>query len=156
MEGISSQAPVQPGEINSRIAHQLKRKQVRYTKARRLVIRALQRAPGPQSASDLHRKLRTSVPLSSLYRTLSTLDEAGVLGRLHGPKGVARYELAEWLTGHHDHLVCVECGATEDIELANDLETSISGFARRLEGSSRFEVSGHSLQLEGTCEDCRR
>lgn len=147
---------LQPGEIGRRIHQHLKSLDIRFTRGRRLVVAALQRSPGPQSAADLQQRLKGSVPLSSLYRTLAVLDEAGVLERLHGPQGLARYELAEWLTGHHDHLVCVECGSTEDIELEAELEETIAGFARKVSGPADFEVGGHSLHLEGVCARCRR
>jgi Fur family ferric uptake transcriptional regulator len=143
------------GEIGPRIHQHLKDLDIRFTRGRRLVVAALQRSPGPQSASELQSRLGASVPLSSLYRTLAVLDEAGVLERIHGPHGVARYELAEWLTGHHDHLVCVECGATEDVELEEELEATIAGFAQKVSGPADFEVAGHSLHLEGVCARCR-
>ncbi len=127
---------------------------VRMTRARRAVVRALQRHSGPRSAADLHDDLRRRVPLSSLYRSLSVLEGAGVAVKRHDPTGVARFELAEWLTGHHDHLVCVSCGATEDVRLDSALEDEIAGFVASL-GTS-FEVVRHSLHLEGLCEECRR
>lgn len=155
VEGIIVPHHPQQPEIEHRITQHLKNKGVRATRARRLVIRALRRAPGPQSASALHRKLRPAVPLSSLYRTLAILDEAGVLERSHGGGGVARYELAQWLTGHHDHLVCMECGTTEDVDLGRGLERAIAGFVTEVAARSDFRLTGHSLELEGLCGACR-
>lgn len=155
VQDITPALILQSGEIGRRIQQHLKGLDIRFTRGRRLVVAALQRSPGPQSASDLQRRLGGSVPLSSLYRTLAVLDEAGVLERIHGPHGLACYELAEWLTGHHDHLVCVQCGTTEDVELEAELEETIAGFAQRVSGPADFEVAGHSLHLEGICARCR-
>ena len=55
------------------------------------------------------------------------------------PGGITRYEMAEWLAGHHHHLVCIECGAVEDIELPEGLELELE----RLVG----QVSGLGLVL---------
>ncbi|MBP1632493.1 MAG: Ferric uptake regulator family, partial [Acidobacteria bacterium] len=57
----------------------LRARDVRFTAARRLVVRALSEAGGPLAAGDLHRGLGDAVPLSSLYRTLAVLEESRVL-----------------------------------------------------------------------------
>lgn len=118
------------------------------------MIRALQRATGPQSASELHRRLR-SVPLSSIYRTLTVLDEAGVLQKHHDAGGLARFELAEWLAGHHHHVVCRECGAVEDVELSSDAEKILDELAGGLGRQAGYRVDGHVLEVEGSCGVCR-
>lgn len=137
-------------EVRKKLAH----REVRYTGGRQAVIRALQRANGPQSAADLHRRIQ-SVPLSSLYRSLTVLDEAGVLRKHHDADGLARFELAEWLTGHHHHVVCVDCGMVEDVELDRDAERVLDEMARRLAGPAGYELRGHVLEVEGLCRKCR-
>jgi Fe2+ or Zn2+ uptake regulation protein len=127
---------------------------VRYTGARRAVVSQLARSGGPLSAAELHEEMGRSVPLSSLYRSLTVLEESGVLDPHHGAKGVTRYELAEWLTGHHHHLVCQECGNIEDIELDSPTEMELEGLVGRVSKMAGFKASGHSLELEGLCSRC--
>jgi len=140
-------------EIDETIREYLAEREIRYTGGRRAVVRALQIAAGPQSAAELHLRLRRAVPLSSLYRSLATLEEAGLLS-LHQGK-VARYELAEWLTGHHHHLICLECGAVGDFELEMKAEDQLLGLVARAGRQAGYQVRGHSLEVEGLCRGCQ-
>ncbi len=127
---------------------------IRYTKGRRIVIGALAAADGPLSASELDDELRSRVPLSSLYRTLAVLEDAGVLSPHHGTRGLTRYELAEWLTGHHHHLVCIDCGAVDDIHLPQDIESALEDLVESVTTSATFRAVGHTLEIDGRCSRC--
>ena len=129
---------------------------VRATSVRRLVAEALASAGGPQSAADLDERLRPRVPLSSLYRTLSAFEAAEVVDKYYDPAGIARYEIAERLTGeHHHHLVCNRCGVAIDIAVTVGLETAIDRLVAATEELLGCEVAGHRLELEGVCAACR-
>lgn len=127
---------------------------VRFTSGRRLVIEALAAADGPRSAAELHEDLRRSVPVSSLYRSLAVLADAGVLAPHHGTRGLTRYELAEWLSGHHHHFVCIGCGAVDDVELPAELEATLEQLVSRVAGTQQFAASGHALEIDGHCRAC--
>ena len=128
---------------------------VRFTPARRLVVRALAKAAGPQSAGDLHTVLGRDLPLSSLYRTLTVLEEARVLAKEHDGGGVGRYELAEWLVGHHHHLVCVSCGEVRDVGIDPRTEKTIARLVEAIARGTGYQATGHRIDIEGTCEACR-
>ena len=145
-------APV--GELDDRVALRLNDSGVRYTGGRRKVVRSLAGVEGPLSAAELAGRLDESVPLSSLYRSLTVLAEAGVLDRNHDSDGVARFELAEWLAGHHHHLVCLECGAVEDVDLDDADEEALSTIVTRVAASKRFTDVGHRIDIEGRCSKC--
>ena len=89
-----------------------------------------------------------------MYRTLTILEESDVLKKHHGPDGVGRYELAEWLTGHHHHLVCVSCGAIEDIEVPPSAESELKTIVDSLGEDAGFRVLDHVLEVEGVCQSC--
>ena len=127
---------------------------VRFTGGRRKVVAVLERSDGPLSAAELHRELAGKVPVSSLYRTLSVLEEAGVVEPHHGAGGITRYEIAEWLAGHHHHLVCSDCGAVEDIELPPRLELELERLVGQVSRLSSFSAGGHSLEVDGRCSRC--
>lgn len=118
------------------------------------MVAALGRSGGPLSASELYEELDRAVPVSSVYRTLTVLEDAGVVEPHHGARGLTRYEIAEWLAGHHHHLVCDRCGAVEDIDAPSDLETQLEGLVTELSGLSGFSASGHSLEVVGLCTRC--
>ena len=127
----------------------------RTTRARRLVIEKLSRVTGPRTAEEISGLLKSEVPLSSLYRTLAVLSSSGVLQRLHDGAGTARYELAEWLTGHHHHISCTKCGTTHDIDFSAQTEEAIRRLADEAGDSAGFEVTAHRIDLEGVCSQCR-
>ncbi len=127
---------------------------VRYTAGRRAVVDVLGEAEGPMSAAEIHQRLSGTVPLSSVYRSLAVLEEAGVLIPHFAVKGLTRYELAEWLRGHHHHLVCIDCGAVEDVTLPQPMEAEMDRIVRDIGGLTRFDAVNHSLEIEGRCPKC--
>jgi Fe2+ or Zn2+ uptake regulation protein len=129
---------------------------VRLTSARRLVIRSLVDHPGPRSAAELDVAMRRKVPLSSIYRTLLILEESGLLARFRDSDGVAKYELAERVTGdHHHHFVCTRCGRTDEVAIPPKLEEAISLLIEAVGNERSYQVMDHRLELEGVCEACR-
>jgi Fe2+ or Zn2+ uptake regulation protein len=137
------------------IEERLTRSGARYTTGRRRVVAALSGADGPLSAAELHQELGGKIPVSSVYRSLAVLEHAGVVEPHHGARGLTRYEMAEWLAGHHHHLVCESCGTVEDIELPGDLEIELERLVGRVSGLSSFAASGHALEVDGRCVRCR-
>ena len=127
---------------------------VRYTRGRRTVFAALAGADGPLSASELHERIEDSLPLSSIYRSLTVLEEAGVLAPHHGTKGITRYELAEWLRGHHHHLVCLECGSVDDVMVTDFDETRVGDVVAEISSRASFKPVNHALEIEGKCARC--
>ena len=85
------------------------------------------------------------VGLVTVYRTLGLLSELGVVRRLDLGDG-PRYELAE---DHHHHLICEGCGSVAEFEQC-PLDPG-----RLPQVSSDFEARAHSLEVYGTCADCR-
>ena len=85
------------------------------------------------------------VGLVTVYRTLELLSGLGVVRRLDLGDG-PRYELAE---DHHHHLICEGCGSVAEFEQC-PLDP-----ARLPQVWSDFEIRAHSLEVYGTCADCR-
>lgn len=137
-------------EVDKRLGEHL----VRYTAGRRAVIRALADADGPLSASELQERTKGTLPLSSIYRSLSVLEEAGVLSPHHGARGLTRYELAEWLKGHHHHLVCIDCGAIEDVPVTDRHESQVDAVVAAISSKASFTALNHALEIEGRCARC--
>ena len=132
----------------------LKARSIRFTKGRRAVVRALSAGEGPKSAAELHDAIGSEVPLSSLYRSLAVLEDAGVVIPHFGSKSLTRYELAEWLTGHHHHLVCIDCGAVDDIDVPAEQEEEVRRAVEGISAYASFAPRGHVLEIEGRCARC--
>ena len=63
------------------------------------------------SAEDLYKELVSTgvdIGLATVYRVLAQFEQAGLIVRHHFDTDRATYELEDG--GHHDHLVCLQCG----------------------------------------------
>jgi Fur family transcriptional regulator, ferric uptake regulator len=97
------------------------------------------------SAQEITDRLRASGSGSAatVYRVLDELFELGLLHRLEGRDGSARFEIAD-PQRHHHHFVDEQTG---DVEPFSDeaLEQAIESVARRL----GVRLSGHDVVLRG-------
>jgi len=99
------------------------------------------------SAEDVYRSLLAEgidIGLATVYRVLTQFEQAGLLSRQHFETGKAVFELNQG--GHHDHLVCLQCGRVEEFYDA-EIEQRQSEVARK----RGFELHGHSLALYADC-----
>jgi len=147
---------MEPGDaspVHAAVAAALARHEVRYTAHRRTLVGVLAAAGQPLTIPQLVDAAST-VPMSSVYRNLAVLEEAGLVHRMPGTDDFARYELAEELMGHHHHLVCSTCGAVEDVELPPDVERSLERALERVALERGFTLSSHRLDLVGGCTRC--
>ena len=140
--------------VDRQIEASLSDRGLRYTPCRRAVITTLLAADGPLSVAQIHKALDGDEPLSSLYRSCAVLEKAGTLSP-HTARGLTRYELAEWLTGHHHHLVCTECGNVEDFTLPTEMEQTFETLMDRVAESQGFLATDHMLEISGVCRRCR-
>jgi Fur family transcriptional regulator, ferric uptake regulator len=104
------------------------------------------------SAEDVYKSLIAEgidIGLATVYRVLTQFEQAGLLSRQHFEAGKAVFELNQG--GHHDHLVCLQCGRVEEFYDA-EIEKRQSEVSRK----RGFELRGHSLALYGDCNkpDC--
>jgi Fur family ferric uptake transcriptional regulator len=123
---------------------------LRATAQRISVVEALEGRRTAVSAQQLHGELRGrggATGLATVYRTLQALAEAGAVDSF-----VRDGELAYRLCGakHHHHLVCESCGSVEEVG-AEQVESWIRTIAKR----RGFTVTGHTVDVFGSCRDCR-
>ena len=67
------------------------------------------------TAEDVYRLLMgegMDIGLATVYRVLTQFEQAGLLERHYFESGKAVFELKQ--SGHHDHLVCLQCGKVEE------------------------------------------
>lgn len=143
-------------ELHELVLRKLASHDIRYTRGRRSVVTAIQMSSGPRTAAEVRDDSSEVVPTSSLYRTLVVLEQSDIIRKQHGPDGTARYELSEWLTGHHHHVVCVACGAIVDVTVSKLAEQQLHAIVDSLGSQAGFRVLNHVLEVEGVCPRCER
>jgi len=142
------------GELHGVVEHRLRRADQRYTAGRRAIIDLLVSTGHPVSIEDIAERL-PGVPRSSAYRHLTDLETAGIVRRVTANDEFTRFELAEDLTEHHHHLLCVNCGKVIDVTLPAGFEKDVSKAVGELADAERFEAHSHRLDILGICADCR-
>ena len=140
-------------DLHATVAEKLERSEQRYTSRRRALVDLLVDAGRPVSIADIGR-LGPNLPRSSAYRNLVDLEAAGVVRRVAANDEFARYELAEDLTEHHHHLVCLGCGTVQDLSPPASLERSVARAIEQLADRDGFTVQSHRLDLLGLCSAC--
>ena len=99
------------------------------------------------TAEDVYRLLMKEgmdIGLATIYRVLTQFEQAGLLVRHHFESGKAVYELNRG--GHHDHLVCLQCGRVEEF-----FDEEIERRQRKIAKDRGFEIHDHSLHLYADC-----
>ena len=105
-----------------------------------------------RSAEDIYKELLNEgedIGLATVYRVLTQFEQAGLLERHHFESGKAVFELKS--DGHHDHLVCLQCGRVEEFYDAEIEKRQI-----KIAKTRGFKLQDHSLSLYADCtkSDC--
>jgi len=99
------------------------------------------------TAEDVYRMLlaeNVDVGLATVYRVLTQFEQAGLLIRHHFESGKAVYELNQG--GHHDHLVCLQCGRVEEF-----YDAEIERRQKKIAAERGFTIHDHSLHIYADC-----
>lgn len=124
-----------------------KAKKIPLTHQRLAVYEELAGRHDHPSAESLYESLKKDYPslsLATVYKTLQTLHELGVVARVDSPAAQARYDA---IVATHHHAVCTSCGKIADL------------FDPRLDAiaaprAAGFKISGHSVHFHGLCQKC--
>ena len=146
-------APAAFGDVHRTVEARLDERDQRYNVNRRRIVEALAEAASPLTLPELLRR-RPSLTQSSTYRNLAALEEAQVVRRVVSGSEHAHYELAEHLTEHHHHLVCVGCGSITDVTLEPPLEARLEHAFDVAAEARGFRPAGHSIDIYGRCATC--
>ena len=104
------------------------------------------------TAEEVAERVQVRLPQvnpSTVYRTLDTLAEEGLVLRTDLGAGRAFFEPAH--EHSHHHLVCESCGMVSHVH-----DDCLGGIAVRLRESSGFELGSREVVLYGRCRECAR
>ncbi|MDP2917337.1 MAG: Fur family transcriptional regulator [Dehalococcoidia bacterium] len=124
----------------------------RVTPQRAMIVAAINHSDDHISAEEIYAQVRAKYPhvnISTVYRTLETLKEIGLVTETDMGEGRVRYHPAG--KGHHHHLVCQECGATIDLD-----ETVLSNLKDALRREYGFLADLRHLAIFGHCVKCKQ
>lgn len=124
---------------------------IRATPVRTLLLKILQTSLRPMSVPELENNQdikKFGADPVTLYRTLETFCNAGMVKRIELQEGKFRYELN--VGTHHHHILCTQCGKIADV--TNCLE---KGITEKIEKRTQFSIVDHSLEFFGLCPTCK-
>ena len=133
------------------VREQLRRRGLRWTPQRRLLLEVLSGAEGHVTGSEIVERCRARDPEttpSTVYRTLDVLETLGYLHHSHGPDG--REEFHVLPAAEHAHLQCEGCGGTWEVPAGDT-----AGLVHELASARGFQVDVGHLTISGTCASCR-
>ncbi|WP_137723699.1 Fur family transcriptional regulator [Prescottella subtropica] len=123
---------------------------VRSTKQRSAISALLDETAEFRSAQELHDELRRrgeGIGLTTVYRTLQALSEAGTVDVLRTDTGESVYRRCS--SGHHHHLVCRRCGFTVEVD-----GPEVEAWSHTIAEANGFTDVSHTVEIFGTCRDC--
>lgn len=104
------------------------------------------------TAEDVYKELLDAgedIGLATVYRVLTQFETAGLVIRHNFEGGRSMFELDD--EGHHDHLVCVECGRVFEF-----YDKTIEERQRKVAENAGFELQDHSLHMYGVCQGMKK
>ena len=123
-----------------------KEKKLKLTPQRLAVYQLLKNTNEHPSAENIYKTLHESYPtmsLATVYKTLKTLVEIGVVKELQIENNEARYDI---ITDFHGHFKCQQCGKIYNF----DIDINDTAFS----GLNHFMIKQQDVYFKGICPDC--
>lgn len=126
--------------------------QLKQTKPRLLVLDQVLGKNTAVSQPELEKELGKVVDRVTLYRTLSTFEEKGILHKIIDANGTANYAICQGNCSahqHHDehlHFNCTQCKKVYCLDIKIPSTTLPSG----------FQLDNIQLMASGICKDCAK
>ena len=98
----------------------------------------------PQEVLDGAREFVPGIGIATVYRSLKTFQDEGVLQAVAIPEGPPRYELAG--KAHHHHFQCRQCDKVYEILACSGDMNSLT--------PPGFTLEDHEIVLYGKCATC--
>lgn len=123
---------------------------IRQTPQRLAIAEVVVNSGDHPSVKEIYQRVKEFFPyvtLATVYSTLETLEQAGIVRALPFQKQ-SRYDAN---LAPHANLVCVGCGGVVDSSEGQEI---VSQMKSRLETTSDFEFSGQRIDFYGWCRNC--
>lgn len=134
---------------DNRARRMLKKARLYCTKARVAILKVLMETVGPLSQDQISGQLESrTLNRVTVYRTLESLAEAGLVHRAFIENRAWHFELADHCTEHqcHPHFTCTRCGVTQCM---TDITLPMAVIPRK-----GFVITRQQVRLEGLCPAC--
>ena len=124
----------------------------RVTKQRIKIIEILEGKSIPLTAEEIFEEAKKEFPniaLTTVYRNLEALSDAGVVIRTVFHDGTARFKYGDEVGRHKHLLICKNCKKTVVID-----ECPLIQMENEIQNETGFKITDHNLEIYGYCKDC--
>lgn len=125
---------------------------LRRTSQRDLILETFLETEEHLTSEDLYsivNKLDPNIGLTTVYRTLRLLTEAGLAREVRFGDNKTYYE-HHYNHEHHDHMICTACGKVIEF-----FSPEIENLQEEMASNVGFMPTHHSLRLWGLCSGCQ-
>ena len=136
-------------DLDEEVRRMLKGADLYCTEARIAILKVLVQAPSPLQQNEIAARLASkTLNKVTIYRTLQSLVEAGLVHRAFMEKRAWHFELAHHCSDSqcHPHFTCLDCGNTHCL-----MGVSLPMAKSPPDG---FIISRQQVRLEGWCPAC--
>ncbi|GAB6082187.1 transcriptional repressor [Desulfuromonas carbonis] len=126
-------------------------KGLKSTRQREVILDEFLRCASHPSTEELYLRLRKKHPgigYATVHRALKLFSECGIAEERNFGDGQTRYESRSG-EEHHDHLICLGCGAIIEFE-----DLRIEELQAKVAAQHGFVIENHRLELYGRCGKC--
>lgn len=130
----------------------LKKNQLSITESRQKILNSFLNTKGALSHADIEKKTGDSFDRATIYRTLQSFVEKGIIHHIPTTDNSVKYALCkdECQAGHHHdnhvHFVCDECNKTICLPDVTVPEVKLP---------QNFTPQKSQMVVTGICEDCK-
>lgn len=123
----------------------------RPTMQRAKIFREIMKTEGHPGADTIYENVSAQYPSISrdtVYRTLTLLEELGLLFRVSSLDNRSRFDRR---TDQHHHFICIKCNAIYDFECEEADDLSVPDVVH-----SFGQVESQRLEVRGVCRQCNQ
>ena len=138
--------------MSEEIRDLLRKNHMSVTDHRLQILDLFYHAPGALAHADIEKKASDKIDRVTIYRTLQTFEEKGIIHTIPSADNSVKYALCkhECAEGHHHdnhvHFVCEKCNKTICLE-----EVTVP----KVKLPKGFEPKHSEMVVNGICDDCK-
>lgn len=122
-----------------------------YSKQREIILDTLSKNaihPTAEALLDFLKRDNSNVGMTTLYRNLNQLADAGLIKKIDGLEPSAHFDHN---TFEHYHFICEKCKKVYDIP-----SSVAPNLVKNTIEETGFDITSHDIVFHGICSECKR
>lgn len=133
------------------VSEKLREKDLKVTPQRIAIYETLASTDKHPSVETIYQSLEKSFPslsLATVYKTLNTFKDKGLVQELNVGEDSFRYDAN---CNTHPHFLCYKCEEVYDLPSTK----SMCNIVEEIEDKTEFSIDCEQMYFFGTCKDCK-